>query len=157
MTRENQDRYAVAARIRALLEPEMAAEGWQLVDVRVFPGGGRLQVRLYVDLPGDERIDLDGCARASRSAGMFLEEADIFAGAWVLEVSSPGLERKLRKPAHYVKSIGREVKIKARVDGTTTTACGELTSADVGRNGRLAHLTVEQHNSASTHSTARDI
>lgn len=114
MTRENQDRYAVAARIRALLEPEMAAEGWQLVDVRVFPGGGRLQVRLYVDLPGDERIDLDGCARASRSASMFLEEADLFPGAWVLEVSSPGIRRPLRTEEHFQAVCGRDVQLKWR-------------------------------------------
>ncbi len=114
MTRENQDRYALAARIRALLEPEMAAEGWQLVDVRVFPGGGRLQVRLYVDLPGDERIDLDGCARASRSASMFLEEADLFPGAWVLEVSSPGIRRPLRTEEHFQAVSGRDVQLKWR-------------------------------------------
>jgi len=108
------DRYAQANRVFELLEPELVAEGFDLVDVRVFQGGGRLQVRLSVDLPGDDRINLDGCARASRSASMFLEEADVFPGAWVLEVSSPGIRRPLRTEAHYQAVIGREVTIKWR-------------------------------------------
>jgi len=108
------DRYAQANRVFELLEPELVAEGFDLVDVRVFQGGGRLQVRLSVDLPGDDRINLDGCARASRSASMFLEEADVFPGAWVLEVSSPGIRRPLRIEAHYQAVIGREVTIKWR-------------------------------------------
>jgi len=108
------DRYAQANHVFALLEPELVAEGFDLVDVRVFQGGGRLQVRLSVDLPGDDRINLDGCARASRTASMFLEEADVFPGAWVLEVSSPGIRRPLRTEAHYQAVIGREVTLKWR-------------------------------------------
>lgn len=114
MTQEQVDRYALAARVHELLAPEMAGEGYELVDVRLFRGGGRLQVRLYVDLPGDERIDLDGCARASRTASMHLEEADLFAGAWVLEVSSPGIRRPLRTEAHFTAVIGRDVELKWR-------------------------------------------
>lgn len=114
MPRENLDRYALAARIHDLLAPELGAEGWDLVDVRVFPGGGRLQVRLYVDLPGEARIDLDGCAGASRSASMFLEETDLFPGAWVLEVSSPGIRRPLRTEAHFAAAVGRDVELKWR-------------------------------------------
>ncbi|MBD3221331.1 hypothetical protein GF314_08805 [bacterium] len=114
VTPENVDRYALAARVHALLAPELAAEGWDLIDVRLFRGGGRLQVRLYVDLPGDRRIDLDGCAEASRTASMHLEEADLFPGAWVLEVSSPGIRRPLRTEAHFAAVVGRDVELKWR-------------------------------------------
>jgi len=114
---ETPDRYAQAARIHELLAPELAAEGFDLVDVRIFRGGGRLQVRLYVDLLGEQRIDLDGCARASRAASMFLEEADPFSGAWVLEVSSPGIRRPLRTEAHFAAQTGHEVSIKYRQAG----------------------------------------
>jgi ribosome maturation factor RimP len=114
LPRDNLDRYALAARIHDLLATELGAEGWELVDVRVFRGGGRLQVRLYVDLPGEERIDLDGCARASRAASMFLEEADLFGGAWVLEVSSPGIRRPLRTEEHFRAVVGRDVELKWR-------------------------------------------
>jgi ribosome maturation factor RimP len=111
------DKYALAARVHALLEPELAAEGWELVDVRLFRGGGRLQVRLYVDLPGEERIDLSGCADASRTASMHLEEADLFPGAWVLEVSSPGIRRPLRTEAHFAAVVGRDVELRWRPEG----------------------------------------
>ena len=114
MTRENLDRYALATSIHDLLAPELGAEGWELVDVRVFRGGGRLQVRLYVDQAGEGRINLDGCARASRSASMFLEEADFFTEAWVLEVSSPGIRRPLRTEAHFAAVVGRDVDLKWR-------------------------------------------
>jgi len=114
VTRENLDRYALATRIHDLLAPELGAEGWELVDVRVFRGGGRLQVRLYVDLAGEGRINLDGCARASRSASMFLEEADFFPEAWVLEVSSPGIRRPLRTEAHFTEAVGSDVDLKWR-------------------------------------------
>ena len=120
MTRENLDRYALAARIHDLLAPELDAEGWELVDVRVFRGGGRLQVRLYVDLVGEERINLDGCARASRSASMVLEEADFFLEAWVLEVSSPGIRRPLRTEAHFAAVVGSDVELKWRTPDAPT-------------------------------------
>ena len=114
MGQEHGDRYALASRILERLEPELAAEGFELVDVRIFQGGGRQQVRLYVDLPGAQRIDLDGCAAASRSASMLLEAADFFAGPWVLEVSSPGIRRPLRREAHFVAVVGCDVEIKWR-------------------------------------------
>ena len=114
MPSDNVDRYALAARMLAHLTPELAAEGWDLLDVRIFQGGGRLQARLYVDLPGPERINLDGCAAASRTASHLLEEADLFPGAWVLEVSSPGIRRPLRREEHFVAVIGQNVEVKWR-------------------------------------------
>jgi len=132
VSQENVDRYALAARVHALLEPELAAEGWDLVDVRVFQGGGRLQLRLYVDLPGDERIDLDGCAAASRAASMFLEEADPFAGAWVLEVSSPGIRRPLRTEAHFQAAMGVAVAVKWRNRGVAQNLRGRVVTVQDG-------------------------
>lgn len=136
MARETVDRYALATRIHALLRPELEAEGWDLVDVRIFRGGGRLQVRLSVDLLGDQRINLDGCARASRAASMFLEEADFFEDAWVLEVSSPGIRRPLRTLDHFAAVLGEDVELKWRPDGDPTARPanlrGRLVAADEG-------------------------
>jgi ribosome maturation factor RimP len=108
------DRYALADRLFELLAPDLAAEAVELVDVRVFRGGGRLQVRLSVDRAGGEAIDLDGCATASRTAGMLLEEADLMAGPYVLEVSSPGVRRPLRTDAHLQAAVGRDVALVVR-------------------------------------------
>lgn len=130
MAAEELDRYALADRLFALLADELTAEGLELVDVRIFRGGGRLQVRLYVDAPGEERIDLDGCMRASRSAGMVLEAADPIAGPYVLEVSSPGVRRPLRTDAHLAEAVGRPVELRVRGDGKPRRLRGRLDAWD---------------------------
>ena len=68
MAAEEFDRYALADRLYDLLAGDLAAEDLELVDVRIYRGGGRLQVRLYVDAPGEAQVDLEGCMRASRTA-----------------------------------------------------------------------------------------
>jgi len=127
---ERLDTRQAAAQVIALLEPELTAEGYDLVDVRIFRGGGRLQVRIYLDT-ADGGITLDQCAAASRSIGMLLEEADLFAGHYVIEVSSPGIRRPLRTAAHFAAAVGQDVELKtadgrlrgrleACADGTVT-------------------------------------
>lgn len=96
-----------------LLEPELVAEGYDLLDVRVFQGGGRLQLRIYVDTI-DGGITLDQCAKASRSVGMLLEEADLINDRYVIEVSSPGIRRPLRTAAHYAAAVGQKVDLRTR-------------------------------------------
>jgi ribosome maturation factor RimP len=147
---ENLDRYALAARILEHLTPELAAEGYDLLDVRIFQGGGRWQTRLYVDLLGEERITLDGCAGASRSASMLLEASDLFPGPWVLEVSSPGIRRPLRRVEHFEAAVGRDVEVKWRPLSAPTSrprnlrgrleavAEGQLTIAPVTGQGEAA-------------------
>lgn len=97
-----------------LLEADLAADGFDLIEVRIFRGGGRHQVRLYVDTQGG--VTLDGCAAASRTAGMLLEEADLFPGPYVIEVSSPGIRRPLRTTAHFTAAVGSEVELKLKPD-----------------------------------------
>ncbi|MFO7654392.1 MAG: hypothetical protein R6X25_11290 [Candidatus Krumholzibacteriia bacterium] len=109
------DRYALARRVIELLEPELAEEGYQLLDVRVYLGGGRHQVRIYLDEPAEPGgIDLAGCARASRTADTLLEEADLFPGQYVVEVSSPGVRRPLRTAGHFAAAVGEDVELKLR-------------------------------------------
>ena len=105
------DSRQVAARVIELLEKELAADGFDLLDVRVFQGGGRFQVRVYVDVPGGG-IDLGQCTQASRTVGMLLEEADLFTGQYVIEVSSPGVRRPLRKLEHFQAAVGQPVDLK---------------------------------------------
>ncbi len=96
-----------------LLEPDLAADGYDLLDVRIFQGGGRFQVRVYVDLVAGG-ITLDLCARAARTVGMLLEEADLFPGQYVIEVSSPGIRRPLRKLSHFEAAVGQKVDLKLK-------------------------------------------
>ena len=103
----------LAARVIGMLESELEADGIELLDVRVFRGGGRFQVRVYVDLP-EGGITLDECTRAARTVSLLMEEADPFPGAYVLEVSSPGIRRPLRKPGHFNAAVGEKIELKVR-------------------------------------------
>jgi ribosome maturation factor RimP len=82
--------------------------------------GGRRQkvVRLYIDHVGGVTHEL--CGRVSEVVGRVLDDERSFGGAYTLEVSSPGLERPLRKPEHFERQVGKKVRVKTRlpVEGT---------------------------------------
>lgn len=124
------DKEALRRRIIALIESELAAVGYELLDVRLFTGGGRLQVRVFLDRDGG--IDLGGCVKAGRSIGMLLEEAAFLGEAYVIEASSPGVRRPLRLPAHFAAVIGQRIEVRAG-QGRQTTRRGVL--LEVGPEG----------------------
>lgn len=108
----------LVAEVIALLEGELAGRGFSLLDVRVFRGGGRITLRIFVDTP-EGGISLDEVATASRTCSMLLEEADRIADPYVLEVSSPGVRRPLRTREHWLAAIGKRVEVKVAVtDGS---------------------------------------
>lgn len=113
----------------ALIEGELTARGFSLLDVRVFRGGGRIQLRIFVDT-ATGGITLDEVATASRTAGMLLEEADPFSEAYVLEVSSPGVRRPLRTREHYLAVVGQRIEVKVSTGDATKRLRGTL--LDVG-------------------------
>lgn len=98
------------------IEPYVAAEGVELDDVEVL-GGGQI-VRVTLDAEGP--MGVDTIADLSRGIGRLIDEDDPIKGSYTLEVSSPGLERKLTRARHYEKSIGRNVKVKTHreIEGT---------------------------------------
>jgi len=98
----------VAEQVWGLVDPYVAAEGIELDDVEVL-GGGKL-LRVVVD--AGEPIGVDRIADLSRGIARLIEEDDPFPGAYTLEVTSPGLERKLRRPEHFRKALGGDVHIK---------------------------------------------
>lgn len=106
----------MAARIIDLVESDLATGGIDLLDIRIFRGGGRIQLRIYVDLL-EGKISLAQVASASRTVGMLLEEADPFPGQYVIEVSSPGIRRPLRKLEHYQAAVGQKVDLKVAGPG----------------------------------------
>ena len=107
-------------RLWGLLEPYLAAEGVELHDLEMRGRGKGTVLRVTVDVEGG--IGVDRVAGLSHGLGRILDEDDLVAGSYTLEVSSPGLERRLRRPQHYRKSVGRDVKVKtsAPVGGNTT-------------------------------------
>lgn len=117
-----------AQRLWGVVEPYLAAEGIELDDLEVVGGGRASLVRVVVD--ADEPVDVETVARLSRGLSRLLDERDPVTGPYTLEVTSPGLERTLRRPRHFEKAVGREVKLKLLhpVDGATHVR-GVLTGA----------------------------
>ncbi|HVE94078.1 MAG TPA: ribosome maturation factor RimP [Acidimicrobiales bacterium] len=112
--------------VRALVEPVLAPDGIEVVDVE-YAGG-----RLAVTIDRDGGIDLDTITSATRTVSRLLDEHDpIPGGRYLLEVSSPGLERVLRTPEHFARVVGQKVKLKthAHVEGDRRLD-GELEAAD---------------------------
>jgi ribosome maturation factor RimP len=126
--------------VRALA-PAVADAGLDLYDVEVTGSGRARVLRVLVDREGG--VDLDAIADATRAISVLLDAPPLDAainGPYALEVSSPGLERPLRTPAHYAAATGETVSVKVRdVDGGARRLRGVLASAgDTG-----AELTVD--------------
>lgn len=96
-----------------LCEAQLATSGLELDDLRVSGRGPRL-LRITIDRRGG--VDVDTLADASRSLSRRLDKVDLFDGPYSLEVTSPGLERSLRRHRHYAKSIGRNVTVNTSVE-----------------------------------------
>jgi len=95
-------------KIRALLEPSVESLGYELVHIEFAGSGGNI-LRLYIDAPGG--IEVDDCASVSRQVSLILDVEDPVKNAYTLEVSSPGLDRPLVKPAHFQQFAGEKAKI----------------------------------------------
>ena len=117
-----------AERLWEVIEPYVAREGIELDDIEVVGQGGASIVRVTID--ATEPVDVDRIARISRGVSRILDEEDPIQSAYTLEVSSPGLERKLRRPEHFAKSIGREAKVKVKGAEGFETVRGIITSVD---------------------------
>lgn len=92
-----------------LLSPEVEALGYELVELDPPAPGSAGTLRIYID--GDQGIGLDDCERVSHRVSGLLDVEDPIPGHYVLEVSSPGLDRPLRKEAHFRRQAGKLVKI----------------------------------------------
>lgn len=116
---------AIDDRLHQVVDPVIADLGLELVDL-VY-GGGRLKIT--VDHPDGLGSDL--LARATRLVGHELDLADPISGSYTLEVTSPGVERPLRTPAHYRRAIGEQVALKLRPNPENLRRVkGELVAAD---------------------------
>ena len=95
-----------------LLEPPLRALGYELADLEAHLGRKGL-LRIYIDRdPGG--VTLADCELVSEQIGAFLDVEDPLPGSYVLEVSSPGLDRRLRTPAHFERFAGEPVKVELR-------------------------------------------
>ncbi len=103
-------------RLRELLAPLVSARELDLEEIEVTPAGKRRVLRVVVD--SDEGVQLDACADLSRDVSAALDETDVMGGApYVLEVTSPGADRPLTQPRHYVRATGRLIKAQLTEGG----------------------------------------
>ena len=95
-----------------LLEPVVAALGYELLEIEWSSAGRNSLVRVYIDRTDGGGIGLDDCERASRSIGAILDAADPIGTEYQLEVSSPGFDRPLRTAEHFARFAGSEARIE---------------------------------------------
>lgn len=109
----------VIQRIWARVEPIAAAEGLEVVEIELHREGRGNTLRVYLDQAGGGGIDLDSLTRMSRQLGDVLDVDDFIAGPYNLEVSSPGVNRRLRLPDHFRRYVGKRVRVRSTepIDG----------------------------------------
>lgn len=113
--------------LRSVLEPAVEGSGLYLEAVTTQQAGRRTTVTVVVDLPdGPGGVSSDQLSDVSRALSEAMDAADPFPGAYVLEVTTPGIARPLTTPRHYRRAVGRKVAV--------TTADGEAV-------GRLESVT----------------
>jgi ribosome maturation factor RimP len=112
--------------IWTVVEPYLAAERLELDDLELLGRGPGTVLRVVVD---GENVNVDRLADVSRGLSRLLDNETALNDAYRLEVTSPGLERNLRLPAHFAKSVGREVVIKIAEGDRKATLRGILIEA----------------------------
>jgi ribosome maturation factor RimP len=140
----------IIERVNKLVEPICADLGIELVDVD--HAGGILRVTVE----RDGGVDIDTISLITRELSRALDHDDPIPGRYTLEVSSPGLERPLRRPAHFVRAVGQRIKVKTkphvegerRLEGLLTAAGDNRIELvlDDGTTRALAYDDVERGN-----------
>lgn len=104
------ERAAVVEKIREIAERIAAREGMEIVDVQFLGGGGSRLARIFIDKP--QGVSHADCEFISQNVGTILDVEDIVpGGGYTLEVSSPGVERKLSKPQEFERFSGQKIKV----------------------------------------------
>ncbi len=133
-------------RLETLLAPVVEAMGYELADLEYRSGGRAALLRLFID--NAQGIGLDDCAAVSNQVSGVLDVEDPIAGEYTLEVSSPGLDRRLRTAEHFRRFEGHEVKVqllapqdgRRRYRGTVESVAADGRSVDVKVDGRMYTL-----------------
>ncbi len=102
---------SIAEQVRRLLEPVLVRDGFELVEVEWLRLAGRWTLRVFIDKAGG--VVIDDCQAVSRTIEPILDVEDLIEPAYDLEVSSPGLDRPLRKPSDFERYAGQRVHVKS--------------------------------------------
>jgi len=139
-------------RVRIIADRVAASNGLEVLDVEFLGGGGTARMlRVFLDRPAAGSDPIAGvthedCANFSREFGTIIDVEDVMPGAYTLEVSSPGLDRRLVKPADFTRFIGSRVKLTTRAPLNNNRHFeGRLESFQDGR--LMLDLSVASHKS----------
>jgi len=127
-----------------LLTPVVESQGVSLYDLEFIKEGSARILRLYIDK--DPGVDLEDCEKVSRAAEEVLDAHDPIPTAYYLEVSSPGIERKLSKPEHFARYKGHKIALRlyGPIDGRKKFT-GQLTEYENG------NLTLTEEDGTNRH------
>lgn len=114
--------------LAGLLAAEVRREGFELHHWRLRPAGKRRVLQVYLHAEGG--VGLDDCARVSRRLGVAIDEADAVDGSYVLEVSSPGVDRPLLARWHWQLALGERVRLLHRAEDGDRTLEGVLAGVE---------------------------
>ncbi|MGD0565900.1 MAG: ribosome maturation factor RimP [Candidatus Goldiibacteriota bacterium] len=135
------DLNGIKERIEALIEPVIKANSFELVDLEI---AGPNYLRIRVDRP--QGLNLDDCAAISRKIEESLDASDIIGDKYFLEVSSPGINRPLKKKEHFTAFAGRRIKIVTREKLNGTHSFGGILkgmngdSVQIEENGTITEI-----------------
>lgn len=99
--------------LQKLIEPVIAALGYELVGTEYLPQGKHSLLRIYIDTP--DGIKVEDCERVSHQVSGLLDVEDSIHGQYTLEVSSPGLDRLLFKIEHFDRFVGQKIKVRLKL------------------------------------------
>jgi ribosome maturation factor RimP len=116
--------------LKEIIEPLLTDMGIDLVDLQVQGRKGSAVLRIYVDEEGG--ISLARCASASRAISELLDQKDLFPGHYLLELSSPGIDRPLSTERDFVRHRGRKISLSYRKDGEEVNAKGVILRVEAG-------------------------
>jgi len=141
----------------SLLEPVIEAMGYEFVGAQYGQAENGLTLRVFIDK--ENGVVLDDCSAVSRQISATLDVDDLIESAYMLEVSSPGIDRPLFTLAHFERHIGETVRLKMQVmmsgrrkfTGTLTKVVGELVSVEV--DGQVYDLPLQSIESARLEAT----
>ncbi len=105
------NRQSTEEKAREICEPLIAAEGLELLDVEFLRENGEWILRLFIDNPAG-KVGVDECQTASKAVDLALDVEDFIPQAYSLEVSTPGVNRPLKKPEHFQRVLGKKVRLK---------------------------------------------
>ena len=122
------EKLSINEKIQRLVRPIVEAEEMELVDVE-YKKGSNSVLRIFIDKP--EGVNVSDCTKISTQVGAFLDIEDLIENNYVLEVSSPGLDRPLKNKADYDRNKGKLIKVSlyAPLEGKKTFI-GRIISAD---------------------------